>query len=398
MGLKQIDPAFTDSIDQGNAAEPGWHNTPTTKLALEIADKTVSKTPVSAIEGYEIMANRMTRLLEVLPGGVVVLSGEGIIQQCNATAVSLLGEPLESEAWSQVIKRAFAPKVDNSQDIALNNGRLVHISTCPLQDEPGQIVLLNDVTETRQLQMKVSHLQRLSAMGEMAARLAHQIRTPLSSALLYVSPLLKESIEPTLRQSFAKKLHGSITHMERLIKDMLSYSRGDTATTAPVSITELCDVIEQQFSAQEDAEDYQLRLVDTTFGAYVYGSQDTLTSALNNLLNNAKNAYEDSGVISVKAYSVWDEHDAEFIEISVTDNGVGISKFEQEKILTPFYTTRSSGTGLGLPVVQSIAKSHRGYLSFTSELGKGSTFSIRLPRYQLAVEPLHENKMKEQSA
>ena len=160
------------------------------------------------------LVNRMTRLLEVLPGGVIVLNGQGKVQQCNAAAVNMLGEPLHDEYWPEVIQRAFAPKSDNSPDIALLDGRLVHISTSPLQDEPGQIILLNDVTETRQLQLKVSHLQRLSAMGEVAARLAHQIRTPLSSAMLYLSPLMKEGTSPKLRQNFAKKLHKSITHME----------------------------------------------------------------------------------------------------------------------------------------------------------------------------------------
>jgi two-component system sensor histidine kinase FlrB len=334
------------------------------------------------IEQASLLANRMAQLLEVLPGGVVVLNGQGRVQQCNAVAISMLGEPLQDELWARVIQRAFAPKSDNSPDIALLDGRLVHISTSPLQDEPGQIVLLNDVTETRRLQLKVSHLQRLSAMGEVAARLAHQIRTPLSSAMLYLSPLMKEDTAPKLRQNFAKKLHSSITHMEGLIKDMLAFSRGDMASTAAVSVDTLCDTVEQQFRSQEGAEHFHLQVNNAIDNAYVYGSQDALSSAINNLLNNARLACESEGEITIFADHIEDDNGYEWVEISVEDNGIGIPKAEQEKILTPFYTTRSSGTGLGLPVVNSIVKAHRGTLWFASDHGEGSTFSIRLPKYK----------------
>lgn len=336
------------------------------------------------VEQDNRLANRMAQLLEVLPGGVVVLNGQGRVQQCNAVAISMLGEPLQAELWAEVIQRAFAPKSDNSPDIALLDGRLVHISTSPLQDEPGQIVLLNDVTETRRLQLKVSHLQRLSAMGEVAARLAHQIRTPLSSAMLYLSPLMKEETAPKLRQNFAKKLHSSITHMEGLIKDMLAYSRGDMASTAAVSVGTLCDVVEQQFQSQEGADRFHLQVYKTEENAYVYGSQDALSSAINNLLNNARFACDSEGEVTIYVDLIDDENGDEWVEISVEDNGVGISMIEQEKILTPFYTTRSSGTGLGLPVVNSIVKAHRGTLWFASDHGEGSTFSIRLPRYKIS--------------
>ena len=268
--------------------------------------------------------------------------------------------------------------------MSLNDGRLVHISTSPLDDEPGQIVLVSDVTETRQLQQQVSHLQRLSSMGEMAARLAHQIRTPLSSALLYVAPLLKENTDPQLILRFAKRLHNSISHMERLVKDMLAFSRGDMAETAPVLLQDLLASVEQQFRSQSDIENIHLEINDAAEGTYVYGSKDALTSALNNLVNNARLACEMGGEIIIFADIVQDEENATYIDISIEDDGVGIAKADQDKILTPFFTTRSSGTGLGLAVVKSIAKAHKGELWFESDEGEGSTFCLRLPRYQPA--------------
>ena len=350
-------------------------------LATKLLDRDVDVSP--SFEQAVCLASRMTQLLEVLPGGVVVLNGDGIVQQCNSAAMSLLGEAIEGEQWTNIIEVAFKPQLNDGHDISLADGRVVHISTSPLQGEPGQIILLQDVTETRQLQQKVSHLQRLSAMGEMAARLAHQIRTPLSSALLYVAPLLKDETDSKLKQRFAKRLHNSISHMERLVKDMLAFSRGDMAETEPVLLAELLSNVEQQFITHPEAEQYNLETHNTVRDAYVYGSKDALTSALNNLVNNARLACEDGGEITIFADLIQDDG-TDYIEISIEDNGVGIAKADQDKVMTPFYTTRSSGTGLGLAVVKSIAKAHKGELWFESDEGEGSTFCLRLPMYQSA--------------
>ena len=350
-------------------------------LATKLLDRDVDVSP--SFEQAVCLASRMTQLLEVLPGGVVVLNGDGIVQQCNSAAMSLLGEAIEGEQWTNIIEVAFKPQLNDGHDISLADGRVVHISTSPLQGEPGQIILLQDVTETRQLQQKVSHLQRLSAMGEMAARLAHQIRTPLSSALLYVAPLLKDETDSQLKQRFAKRLHNSISHMERLVKDMLAFSRGDMAETEPVLLAELLSNVEQQFITHPEAEQYNLETHNTVRDAYVYGSKDALTSALNNLVNNARLACEDGGEITIFADLIQDDG-TDYIEISIEDNGVGIAKADQDKVMTPFYTTRSAGTGLGLAVVKSIAKAHKGELWFESDEGEGSTFCLRLPMYQSA--------------
>jgi len=350
-------------------------------LASKLLKKTNETSPT--FEEATCQANRMTQLLEVLPGGVVVLDGEGIVQQCNSAATGLLGEPSEGESWVKIIQRAFKPQLNDGHDISLTDGRLVHISTSPLEGEPGQIVLLQDVTETRKLQQKVSHLQRLSAMGEVAARLAHQIRTPLSSALLYIAPLLKDDVEATLKLRFAKKLHNSISHMEHLVKDMLAFSRGDMAETAPVELDVLLKNVEQQFMSHPEAKKYNLAVQSTVKDGYVYGSKDALSSALHNLINNARLACEEGGEITIFADPVQEEG-VDYIEISIEDTGEGISEEDKDKILTPFYTTRSSGTGLGLAVVQSITKAHKGELWFESDEGEGSTFCIRLPLYQAA--------------
>lgn len=328
------------------------------------------------------LANRHSRLLEVLPAGVVVIDGEGRVQETNAAAIDLLGEPLSGERWIDIIERAFKPQPGDGHDVSLHDGRLVHISTSPLGTEPGQIILLQDVTETRALQNKVSHLQRLSTMGEVAARLAHQIRTPLSSALLYLAPLLKEEGDVAIRQRFAGRLKHSLTHMEQLVKDMLAFSRGSMASTSPVDVTSLLEEVEQQCQSLPQPELCQISINNQVNDGHVYGSQAALVSAINNLVNNARQACGEQGKIRISAAFVEDENKQNWIDIRVEDNGPGIAPAEREKILAPFYTTRSAGTGLGLAVVQSIAKAHKGNLWLDSIEGKGSTFGLRLPVYQ----------------
>jgi len=343
-----------------------------------------NKKSLHSFEQATCLANRMTQLLDVLPGGVVVLDGNGVVQQSNAAAISLLGEAIDGELWITIIQRVFRPQTDDGHDVSLADGRLVHISTSPLKGEPGQIVLLQDVTETRQLQQKVSHLQRLSELGEMAARLAHQIRTPLSSALLYLAPLLKEDADPKLKHRFAKRLHNSISHMEHLVKDMLAFSRGDMAEAEPVEVDELLASVEQQFLSHPDADNYHFHLENAVKEAAVYGGKDAISSAINNLVNNARLACEDQGEITIFADHIISDEGEDYIEISVEDNGVGIAEEDQAKVLTPFFTTRSSGTGLGLAVVKSIATAHKGEVWFESVQGEGSTFVLRLPMYQSA--------------
>ncbi len=94
----------------------------------------------------ERLANRLSTLLQALPGGVVVLDSDGKIQEFNPTALDYLGEPLKDQYWSEVISRAFSPKSDDGHDVSLVDGRRVNISTCPLINEPGQILLITDVS------------------------------------------------------------------------------------------------------------------------------------------------------------------------------------------------------------------------------------------------------------
>jgi two-component system sensor histidine kinase FlrB len=361
----------------------------------------------------ERLANRLTHLLTVLPAGVVVLNGAGRIQEYNPLAVSLLGEPLLGLNWAAVAARVFAPELGEGQELLLRDGRRVSLSTSSLGTEPGQILLLRDVTELHALQEGLSRHQRLSAMGEMVAALAHQIRTPLSAALLYTSQLASpqhdhpdvhgstnvaggrtpgatdvqgstnvaggRTLGATDYRQYASKTLSRLRHLERLVNDMLVFAKGGHFGADEIEVTVLLQDLQQAMDAPLSMAGCRLEVLDEAPGAKLYGNREALLSALQNLVSNAMQACGKGGRLQLLAQTVSDPHGAEAVNLLLSDNGPGIPAALLERIFEPFFTTRAQGTGLGLAVVQAIVRAHQGMVWVESEPGQGSTFGLRLP-------------------
>lgn len=321
------------------------------------------------------LSNRLQNLLSTLPAGVVVLDGRGVVQEANPAAVELLGEPLHGASWTAVIARAFAPTARDGHEISLRDGRLVSVATRSLGPEPGQIVLITDLTSTRQLQEQLARHQRLASLGEMAASLAHQVRTPLATALLYVSHLNRPQIEESERLRVAEKILSRLRHLEHLVDDMLVFARGDALSQEPIELGPLLHDIQQALEPQLQAGGCRLTFNAEIGDARLLGNREALAGALLNLVTNAIQACGSGGLIELYAACRPNEH----IEICVRDNGPGISAELQARIFEPFFTTRADGTGLGLAVVQAVTRAHAGELLLDSAPGAGSTFCLRLP-------------------
>jgi two-component system sensor histidine kinase FlrB len=187
----------------------------------------VSAQRMQELAEKERLAQRLQSLLDLLPGGVIVIDGQGVVREANPVARSLLGLPLVGMLWRQVIARNFAPREDDGHEISLKDGRRLSIATRSLNAEPGQLVLLTDLTETRRLQDQLSRHERLSALGRMVASLAHQIRTPLSAALLYASHLTEQVLPVEQQQRFAGRLKERLHELEHQVRDMLIFARGE---------------------------------------------------------------------------------------------------------------------------------------------------------------------------
>ena len=324
------------------------------------------------LEEREKVANRLSTLLDVLPAGVVVLDSQGVISQCNPAAVELLDEPLEGERWVDVIQRAFAPRRDDGHEVSLNDGRRVNIEIRSMDNEPGQLILLTDLTETRELQSRLARSERLSSMGRMVASLAHQIRTPLSAAMLYAGHLYEEDLDAEMRERCAGKLMARLQHLEQQVRDMLIFARGDIRLAEQLGIGEWIQAVVQ--NAETPLQTRRARLTtpeDWPEGA-IACNREALVGACLNLINNSLEAGADEVALEVSG------QDGE-VRFCITDNGPGLSPEEAERVTEAFVTTKSHGTGLGLAVVNAVVQAHKGRFELVSDGHSGTNAIITLP-------------------
>lgn len=339
------------------------------------------------IEGYvgelaqlRAQASYMSQLYNELPSGLIVIDGDGVVEQANRVAVQLLGEPLENVRWSEVITRSFSPRNDDGHEISLKNGRRIQLTISSLEGRPGQLILLTDLTHTRQLQENVATLKRLSSLGKMVASLAHQIRTPLSAAMLYGANLANKTLNESSRLRFQGKLMNRLQDLETQVNDMLLFARsGDQKIVDEVSIATLLEEVQNASEAMLVSVEGHLTCKLPDPDLFILANKNALTSAMTNLISNAVEATGKGAQLYISATRRGDDQ----LEISVMDNGPGIEKQRLAKVMEAFYTTKSQGTGLGLAVVQAVVKSHKGIVEVKSEVGKGSCFTLVLPLHRL---------------
>ena len=315
-----------------------------------------------------------------VPSGLVLLDGSGRVARANRAALMLLGEPLEGESWGNIIQRVFCLRPDDGHEVSLRNGRRVQISTQPLKQQEGQLIQITDLTETRCLQDQLSHMERLSALGKMAASLAHQIRTPLAAAMLYGANLANRTLSNEARGSFQKKLMDRLRDLETQVSDVLLFARnGEQQVVSAIELTELITSIERGAEAMLQQVGASLRIEMDSPPIPLLANSSALASAINNLLANALQA--GATQLLVSAHRAGDD-----VLVRVVDNGRGMSRELLARIFEPFYTTRSNGTGLGLAVVQSVVRAHQGEVSVASVPGEGTCFTLSVPLHQQAVQ------------
>jgi len=328
----------------------------------------------------EALSQRLSHLLSAMPAGVVVLDQLGAIVELNPAARELLGESLIGRTWVEVAARVLVQTVvPHEWDLAPVGAavpRRVSMSSSPLDAAGGQVLLIHDMTEAYAMQRELQRHQRLSAMGEMAAGLAHQLRTPLATALLYASHLKKIDLPENERVRFADKVLARLRHLEHLIQDMLSFVKGEGGGQDVVRMSSVLVDLQQVMEPQMMERGLNFRIEDDCQGAAVLGSRKALTGALLNLLENAMQACPEGGQVSLRSEIADDGQ----VSIAVVDNGKGIDAATQERLFEPFYTTRTDGTGLGLAIVRGVAEAHRGSVQVKSSPGCGSEFILRLPK------------------
>ena len=327
--------------------------------------------------------DRLKQLLEIMPAGVVVISGLGIVDQCNPAAIGLLSGELLGRKWRDVVAQCFAPQADDGHEVSLKDGRRVSIETRALLDNQGQLVLLTNLTETRILQGRLAHSQRLSEMGKMMASLAHQIRTPLAAALLYTSNLMRADLSVEHRSKFAGKVKKRLLNIEQQISDMLVFARGETQLADTVSVEALFQDIEDVLDVPLAQYDADCDICTHAIEVNLQCNKDLLIGVILNVVLNALQACKEGAYIKIEAGLV-----GSWLVISIIDNGPGMDAQTLAKVQEPFYTTKSHGTGLGLSIAQIVAKAHHGRFEMASEVGKGTVAGFWLPVLADNIKPV----------
>ena len=319
----------------------------------------------------ENLLNRFATMLDALPGGVIILDKGNTITEANPQARALLGEPLEGQTWALIEQRGRF----NSQGSFEIRGRRLNISTCPLPGGEETIVLVSDITAQHTLQRELGRKTRLSSLGEMAARLAHQIRTPLSSTVLYVDQLSKD-LDHAKRERICSALKGQLSQTESLITSMLGFVRGGSLLCLEPSNVK--DVVEGALASCEgviEASGASISVNKINPSLQILASPTELASVIANMLQNAIQVCDGQADIEVWAGAV-NQH---MMLIRVSDNGPGIPEEFIEQVFDPFFTTRAAGTGLGLAVLASVVERHGGTVHATNRESGGAQFTILLP-------------------
>lgn len=320
----------------------------------------------------EALSERLSLLLNALPAGVVVLDSTARVSEANPAARTMLGETIIGSDWSTLAQSRMTA-TDAPDEWQLGRCR-VSMAESPLDSAGGRILLIHDVTAAHGLKADLERNQRLAAMGEMAASLAHQLRTPLATALLYSANLAQPELSDVARARFAGKATEQLKRLERLIQDVLLFARGESIGRDAIPAAALISDAAQTLEPLCAEKGVSFSVVPEVGDSIIMGSRKALTGALVNLLENALQACESGGEVVLGATLVDGR-----LRIGVRDTGPGIAPDAQARIFEPFFTTRGQGTGLGLAIALGVARAHGGTIEVSSKPGEGSEFLMLLP-------------------
>jgi two-component system sensor histidine kinase FlrB len=230
--------------------------------------------------------------------------------------------------------------------------------------------------ETNRLREEAERNKRLAAMGEMAAQLAHQLRTPLAAALLYAGNLELPDLPEAARLSIAQKTVGRLKHLERLIQDTLLFARGEVLGRETFPVADLLIELAHTLEPLARSRGIEFSIAAASVDAQLTGNRKALAGALTNLAENALQAVDkvDGGAVTLAA-----RQSGQQMVLAVRDNGPGMAPEVVSRLFEPFFTTRSDGTGLGLAIARGVARAHGGGIDVHSEPGVGTEFIITLP-------------------
>ncbi|KAF0248772.1 MAG: signal transduction histidine kinase [bacterium] len=252
------------------------------------------------------------------------------------------------------------------------------------QDELGQLIkvfneMVKGLRERRELELRLHRAEQSAIVGRLAAGIAHEIKNPLNYISLTID-YLRSKFAPTdesAKEKFVDKMDGikdEIKRLDRLIRNFLSYGRPLNLNPKPINLRELIGGILTLTTEQAEQQSIKMFLDESTSLPIIEADIERLKSCFSNLILNAQQAMPDGGELKIKFHPF-----AEGVDVIVEDTGIGIEPENLEKIFEPYFSTKETGTGLGLALVKRIIEGHGGRLQVESVLTHGTTFRVWLP-------------------
>jgi len=337
------------------------------------------------------------KVIESLPLGAMVIDREGRVLMCNKVQEifsgisrdSLLGKnllqdplPIDLKPWQEMAKDFLSSKSYELKvvDQRPEKNRILSITRSSLMDEKGSptsfVFLSADITNEKRIEEQIIQSEKITALGQLATNLAHQIRNPLAiigSATQYC--MEKRGEENGLKRYF-KIIYRNVQNANKIISELLDFAKPKLLEFKQNDVNQI--LIELYRLIKADFLKNRIRIL-RRFDRYlpkVLCDKESLKQVFFNLFMNSKEAMPKGGVISIiTKYNSQDQT----VEIIIKDTGKGIPKKHMPNIFNPYYTTKEKGTGLGLSIVHRIITDHHGQILSESKEGKGTKMTILLP-------------------
>ncbi|HMP97890.1 MAG TPA: ATP-binding protein, partial [Kiritimatiellia bacterium] len=261
----------------------------------------------------------------------------------------------------------------------------------------GALLVFTDQTEVKKLEQQIRRTDRLASLGTLAAGMAHEIKNPLVAMKTFTQLLPERYEDPDFRGTFSTLLGEEVSRIDRIVNQLLRFARPAKPSLSPIGLHEVIEhtlsLLKQQLRQRNVTLEKDLRAERDA----IEGDADMLTQALLNFLLNAVDALEDAGGRLIVRTEIVEEPTRQFdlwgkpitvprLRLSIVDNGKGIDPKDIGHVFDPFYTTKASGTGLGLSVSHGIIVEHQGMIDVESQIGAGTTFFITFPLLREAVQ------------
>ena len=356
-------------------------------------------------------------IIQSLDSGLLTIDLDGKINFLNRTAERILNRngdelknvsiydlfPKMNEVIEGVKRKASDPLSDYQRyQVLLTNHEskklYLGFSISPLTDPDGSLIgytlIFQDITKIKEMEDHMKRVDKMAAIGLLAAGMAHEIRNPLASLSGSIQVLKSELVLDEYQQRLMEITIRESERLNALITDFLLFAQPPQTNKMPCEIEQVIEETIELFTHSPSFHE-AIRIIRPSLRDHtqVMIDPDQMRQVFWNLLINAGQAMSNGGEIRIvleKGNEVFwgtslpfptQRTGKEWVKISITDSGKGIPPQEKEKIFEPFFTTKEQGTGLGLSIVHKIIENHNGVIKVESDVGKGSTFTIFLPAH-----------------